>query len=322
MDSVAVPRQSDSGSSSRPGGEPGFPVSAVARRLGIAPATLRTWDRRYGLSPSQRTEGSHRRYTMTDIRLLERVRSLIISGMPPGDAARAARDEDFAMTQEARPEPGKTRWGHGGGNVLPLPGGTDAQRGLARAAVALDAASVDRVVSESLATRGAIDTWTEIVAPVLISVGEKYAATGRGIEAEHILSNAVMAAFSSHGRSQVRPSDRRPVLLACADEEQHSLPLFAVGAALAERSIPVRMLGARVPRASLVTAAERIGPAAVLLWSTMGADPALLVDLAAGPTPASVLVAGPGWPSTLPDTAERVTDLSAAVAAIENAVGP
>ncbi|MEY3685921.1 MAG: hypothetical protein RJB00_871, partial [Actinomycetota bacterium] len=27
-------------------------VASVARRLGIAPATLRTWDRRYGLGPS------------------------------------------------------------------------------------------------------------------------------------------------------------------------------------------------------------------------------------------------------------------------------
>jgi len=36
-------------------------VSAVAARLGIAPATLRTWDRRYGLGPSQHTTGRHRR---------------------------------------------------------------------------------------------------------------------------------------------------------------------------------------------------------------------------------------------------------------------
>ena len=37
-------------------------VAAVARRLGVAPATLRTWDRRYGLGPSEHTSGAHRRY--------------------------------------------------------------------------------------------------------------------------------------------------------------------------------------------------------------------------------------------------------------------
>ena len=31
---------------------PALAVAAVARRLGVAPATLRTWDRRYGLGPS------------------------------------------------------------------------------------------------------------------------------------------------------------------------------------------------------------------------------------------------------------------------------
>ena len=31
-------------------------VAAVARRLGVAPATLRTWDRRYGIGPSGHTD--------------------------------------------------------------------------------------------------------------------------------------------------------------------------------------------------------------------------------------------------------------------------
>ena len=36
-------------------------VAAVARRVGVAPATLRTWDRRYGLGPSSHEAGQHRR---------------------------------------------------------------------------------------------------------------------------------------------------------------------------------------------------------------------------------------------------------------------
>ena len=46
----------------------------------------------------------------------------------------------------------------------------------------------------------------------------------------------------------VRIACRSPrTLLACADEEQHSLPLEALAAALAERGIGARLLGARVP---------------------------------------------------------------------------
>lgn len=42
--------------------EPVLSVAAVARRLGVAPATLRTWDRRYGLGPTGHTVGRHRKY--------------------------------------------------------------------------------------------------------------------------------------------------------------------------------------------------------------------------------------------------------------------
>ena len=33
----------------------GLTVAVVARRVGVAPATLRTWERRYGLCPSDRS---------------------------------------------------------------------------------------------------------------------------------------------------------------------------------------------------------------------------------------------------------------------------
>ena len=39
----------DSDASAAATGQPRLTVAAVARRLGVAPATLRTWDRRYGL---------------------------------------------------------------------------------------------------------------------------------------------------------------------------------------------------------------------------------------------------------------------------------
>ena len=44
---------------------PQLSVAAVARKLGIAPATLRTWDRRYGIGPANHVPGRHRRYSAT-----------------------------------------------------------------------------------------------------------------------------------------------------------------------------------------------------------------------------------------------------------------
>nr|WP_205707007.1 MerR family transcriptional regulator [Kineococcus vitellinus] len=77
-------------------------VAAVARRLGVAPATLRTWDRRYGLGPSEHTAGAHRRYSSSDLARLVVMRRLTLEGVAPAEAARiaattAVADGGFAL---------------------------------------------------------------------------------------------------------------------------------------------------------------------------------------------------------------------------------
>ena len=71
--------------------EPRLTVSGAARRLGIAPATLRTWDRRYGVGPSDHARGRHRRYSAADMARLEAMQQALVKGASPAEAARYAR---------------------------------------------------------------------------------------------------------------------------------------------------------------------------------------------------------------------------------------
>ena len=66
-------------------------MAAVARRIGVAPATLRTWARRYGIGPQAHEVGSHRKYCPGDLAKLMLMRRLISSGVSPADAAEQAR---------------------------------------------------------------------------------------------------------------------------------------------------------------------------------------------------------------------------------------
>ncbi len=75
-------------------------VAAVARRIGVAPATLRTWDRRYGLGPSEHVEGEHRRYCPKDLAKLTMMRRLIVAGVAPAEAAEQARNCKTAVKIE------------------------------------------------------------------------------------------------------------------------------------------------------------------------------------------------------------------------------
>jgi DNA-binding transcriptional MerR regulator len=114
-------------------------VAAVAARLGVAPATLRTWDRRYGLGPSEHTAGAHRRYSVADLARLMTMRSLTLDGVPPADAARLAREGAPGTLPEpvAPPEHDGARAGRAG------PGDGPGPDGVAPAGVAPDDAEAD-----------------------------------------------------------------------------------------------------------------------------------------------------------------------------------
>ncbi|HEX6074411.1 MAG TPA: MerR family transcriptional regulator [Micromonosporaceae bacterium] len=283
----------------------GLTAGEVARRFGIAVTTLRSWHQRYGIGPSQHIPGRHRRYTDADLARLQLMHQLTGQGIPAAEAARMVRRPGMSRTDTAR---------HGGGHAIPLGRAGTAARGLARAAMRLDATSMVDLLTMSVRDHGVVETWNDLIYPVLVGIGERHAATSRLVEVEHLLSSSVSQVFSGVRR----PGGPARVLLACADEEQHSLPIEALAAALSERGHSVRLLGARVPPAALRDAVRRTGPQAVLVWSQLpgtGDVEQLAALSGVRPRPAVLAAAGPGWSGEgLPDGVERPTSLDAALA--------
>jgi DNA-binding transcriptional MerR regulator len=281
----------------------GLTASQAARLVGVAVTTLRTWDRRYGLGPPGHETGRHRRYDEDDLRRLVEMRRLTAQGVPPGQAAAWVLN---------RPAPASRR--DGGGRAVAVGKAGPAVRGLTRAATRLDAEALRRLISSALLRDGVVPTWTGLLAPALIHIGHKHAATQEMIEVEHLLSVEVSRALAA----VARPSGVASVLLACTDEEQHSLPVEALDAALAERGVACRLLGARVPPAALRHAVRRTVPDAVLLWAQTDqtAHVGQLTDvLAVRPPPKLVLAGGPGW-GELPADVRQPATLAEAVAMI------
>ncbi|WP_341718418.1 MerR family transcriptional regulator [Micromonospora sp. FIMYZ51] len=292
-------------------------AGAVARRLGVAVTTLRTWHQRYGLGPSQHVPGHHRRYTPTDLVRLEIMRRLTADGVSPAEAARWARRAPGPVPDSATVLARSSSTRVGGGTTIPVGRAGPAARGLARAAMRMDAVAISETVSRAIATDGVVHTWDRLLRPILVGIGERHAATDALIEVEHLFSRCVSAAFAAVVAARPALPGPPRILLSCADEEQHSLPLEALAAALAEAGVSHRMLGARVPVSALLDAIDRTGPAAVVVWShlRLTADASQLTALLTAPRrPLLVLAGGPGWQAdSLPAGVVRPVDLAEAL---------
>lgn len=310
--------------------EPGLTVSAVARLLGVAPSTLRTWDRRYGLGPTGHTEGRHRRYASEDIDRLTWMQHLVRSGVATADAARAAQASQVQPPAAAADPAGPAAVPVADIDDL-LSGSSDQStdhsvdqsarlvRGLGKAASALDEPASVRLIRGSIAARGVVWTWDQVLCPVLVARGRIWARTGRGIEVEHFLANVIATELRSLALVAA-PINSRPILLACAPEEQHCLPLHAVAAALAERRIATRMLGERTPFDALAAAIRRVGPSAVMVWARIpGADVAGLAGIGHQRPIPQVWTAGPGWFGDAPAGVRHIDDLAGAVVGLATA---
>lgn len=305
----------------------GLSVAAVARRLGVAPATLRTWERRYGLGPSERSGGGHRRYNASDIARLELMRRFLLNGVSPQEAARLAQQDDVNAA-DLIPQPSRRGSLHlvteDDTNVIDLNGPKATIKGLIRAANMLDMDACERLIGHSIEEHSAVWTWENVLVPVLVGLGEKWETTGEGIEVEHLLSEAITNQFRVVTTSATEFANAKPVLLVGAPNELHVLALHAIAAGLAEHNVSSRMLGARLPVDALAAACKRIGPSAVVVWSqTRGtADEEVWVVLdEARPRPAVVAV-GNGWShSKLPVAVTHSNSLSHTLTTLLAATG-
>lgn len=317
--------------------EVGLSVGAVAARLGVAPATVRSWGRRYGLLASGRSVGGHRRYTELDVAQLVRMQVLVAGGATPAAAAGAVLAErggpgESRSASGARPAvaspagglvKGGNRSGGPGGRVLAVPGASARTQGLARAASRLDADAIRTIVDDLLRAEGTVVTWEQTLRPVLSAAGSKWARTGEGIDVEHVLSEATIDALRAHRGRQLPAVGGRQILLACVAGDLHVLPLHVLDSALAERQVATLMMGAGVPGPALISAARRTRAAGIFLWRQQAGD--LDVDFAdlrrMRPAPL-IVVGGPGWdqaglaPSVQPsgDLMDTVDAMAAAAA--------
>ena len=284
-------------------------VAGVARRLGIAPATLRTWDRRYGLGPTVHEEGTHRKYDPQDVARLMVMRRLIAAGVSASDAAETALEHKGSAALRV--------------SKLRFEERSELVNAIYRSAVTLDREFISSSLTKDIKKNGVIRTWQEVIVPVLIMVGDDWAKSGEGIEVEHLLTEIITNVMREKTNVTSRPVNTRPVLLASVGDEMHSLALHALAAALSEKKIDSFFLGSRTPLEALSAVVLRSAPPAIFLWAQLpvNAKPKFFNDLPSVRPAPRVLLGGPGWNAKECSKVAMVHDLPSACLEIERAVG-
>jgi MerR family transcriptional regulator, light-induced transcriptional regulator len=264
----------------------------VARHLGIAESTLRSWHRRYGIGPQGSEPGRYRRYGEEDVARLRRMLDLIGLGMLASEAARTVQ----------------------AGDSEPVP----AERDVADLVAAARLSDTERcriVLDSVLSRRGVVDAWEEVCRSALVAVDADQRTDPDCMDIEHALSWAMLGALHRVPRPPIS-LDAPLVLLACVEAEHHTLPLAALSAALAGHRILARMLGAATPTPSLVRAVRDTAPGAVVLWAQRADTAGPEVLRALRPYPVRRYIAGPGWPVNPPAGTRYVASLREAVDAL------
>ena len=208
-----------------------YRIRAVAELTGVSTATLRAWERRYGVPTPSRTASAYRLYGDDDVALVTQMRDLVESGVAPAEAARALREH--ATT---------------GGEPT---GDADAYQQVADrivdAAVHFDVDAVREEATRSLALGPAAAIFERALSPALSRVGDLWHRGQLTVAQEHLLSN-VLLGRANQLLELIQPVDAsRRVALACFEEEDHVIGLYGVGIHFAAWGYRSVFLGARTP---------------------------------------------------------------------------
>ncbi|GAA2243468.1 hypothetical protein GCM10010401_15630 [Rarobacter faecitabidus] len=282
---------------------PGLTVAAVAQRLGVAPATLRTWDRRYGLGPSSHSAGAHRRYSHEDVARLVIMRRLALDGVAPQDAAKAARHADIStVTPEAletdlkglaspqesssdqRSEAGTQPGGERSASILHLP--SSSHRDAVTSAAVIDAVLAGRLAEcLSLLSLGLGDDpvvwWRTIVQPAMAQLAMRTVLARPGETPELLLVSAVLRSIAAYvvvldeeaarqGVPHSHPSrNKKMVLVFVAPGDPLSISAHVFAAALMQHDVAVRIVTGPSNEHRVLEVVTMVRPTATVMISDL-----------------------------------------------------
>lgn len=258
-----------------------YRIQTVAEMTGVSAATLRAWERRYGLPAPERSSSSYRLFSEHDVAAIRRLKQLCDDGMAPAEAARVVMGSQEPSNTAVEPDPY-----------------VRACDAILTAIEDFSPEATERAVRSAMFLGSASTVYQRVLARTMIKVGDRWHDGSFSVAQEHMATESLVAAARDMLRLLDTAHGAAPALVACFADEDHALPLYGVAFALIRWGYQPVVLGARTPPSAIRHAVESIQPELVGLSVTM-APPAyrareLIDDYAEAVQGVPWIVGGPG----------------------------
>jgi len=247
-----------------------YTIKRAAELTGISVATLRAWERRYGVVSPQRSDGGYRLYGPEDVRALAIMNSLVNEGW----SAREAAAETTRRLSSRDPAGREAPFGRGeresrSARVAPLRPGARYQsedaEAFVRAAERLDSASATAVLDARFALgtfEHVVDDW---LMPTLQLVGEEWAHGRLTVAGEHLVSYAVQRRLAAAYEAASGRVDGPTLLIGLPPGSRHELGLLAFAVAARRAGFATVYVGADLPVDDWLRAIEARGATGMVM---------------------------------------------------------
>ncbi len=229
-----------------------YRIQTVAEMTGVPAATLRAWERRYGIPVPERSNSSYRLFSDHDVGSIRRLKDLCDKGMAPAEAAKVVARIEETGSQPVEGDPYSR-----------------ACEAIVQAVVEFDPQALEQALRGAMFLGSATTVYTRVLAPVMREVGEGWHRGTISIAQEHMTTEMLGAVAHDMLRLLDPPPEARPAIVACFADEDHSLPLYGVAFVLIQAGFRPLMLGAKTPPSAIRHAIESIQPALVALSVTV-----------------------------------------------------
>lgn len=255
--------------------EPVFNVKAMAHQTGVAAATLRAWERRYGVPTPPRTDSGYRLYSARDIAIIRWLKTQLENGMSISQAVQLLHSID-SQTQNGH-EPGATT------KAVESDVPASYRRlhdDIVTAATEFNEARMEYGLSEAFSLFPVDDVCLNLIQPVLVTLGDKWHAGEINVSVEHFATNIVRRKLSALMLASPPTSRDARIISACAPGEYHELGILMISLFLRRRGYNVIYLGQSISALRLQETLTKTQPNMLLLSASGLIAAAHLLDTA------------------------------------------